>query len=167
MSKITPIRPGTEPPSGGDDLTEQPINVIEEHLAKARAICDLVGVVDREGLFEDTVGWALSSAMDHIDAAREAADKLHKEAQARREKKAVSARAVIPARIRRRWDAQALEQLCERLLKLEAENEALRREAAIAEESAEFWRQNAQELAGEPAGLTIEGRLVRLQEARS
>lgn len=77
----------------------------------------------------------------------------------------MSARAVVPARILRRWDAQALEQVCQRLLEIEAENEELRRQAAIADESAEFWRQNAHELAGEEAGLTITGRLVRLQAA--
>ena len=78
----------------------------------------------------------------------------------------MSARAVVPARILRRWDARALEQVCERLLEVEAENEELRGQLAVADESAEFWRQNAHELAGEPAGLTIEGRLVRLEEAR-
>jgi hypothetical protein len=82
MSKITPIRPSAKSSGGEDHLTDQPINVIETHLAQARAICDLVGIVDREGVFEDTIGWALHSAMDHIDAAREAANELHREARA-------------------------------------------------------------------------------------
>lgn len=78
----------------------------------------------------------------------------------------MSVRAVVPARILRRWDAAALEQLCERLLEVQAENEELRSELAIADESAEHWRQNAHDLAGSPAGLTVEGRLVRLEEVR-
>lgn len=75
-------------------------------------------------------------------------------------------RAVVPARILRRWDAQALEQLCERAVRLEKENEDLRYLLTDAEHRAEFWSENARELAGEPAGLTVEGRLVRLEEVR-
>jgi hypothetical protein len=59
MSKVTPIRPGSQPPSGGDDATEQPINRIESHLAQARAICDLVECCEREDLHDDTLGWAM------------------------------------------------------------------------------------------------------------
>ena len=80
MSKVTPIRPGAEPPSGSD-LTDEPINVIDAHLAQARSICDLVAMVDRETIFDDTIEWALHSAIDHIDAAREAAGKLNQEAR--------------------------------------------------------------------------------------
>jgi hypothetical protein len=77
MSKVTPIRPGSQPPSGGDDATEQPINRIESHLAQARAICDLVECCEREDLHDDTLGWAMFAVQAQIDAAREAAGKLH------------------------------------------------------------------------------------------
>lgn len=84
MSKITPIRLGAEPPSSSDgDEEGMPINIIDAHLAQAKAICDLVAMVEREAVFDDTIAWALHSAIDHIDAARETAEKLHKEAQAR------------------------------------------------------------------------------------
>jgi hypothetical protein len=66
MRKVTPIHPGTDSPEPA------PINVIETHLAQAMAIVELVAIVDREGLREDTVGCALQSAMEHIEAAREA-----------------------------------------------------------------------------------------------
>ncbi len=71
--------------------------------------------------------------------------------------------AFIPPSTRRRWDLAAVEQVCERLAALEVENEELRRELADADASAEFWHQNAMELAGDHVGITVEGRLVRVE----
>lgn len=69
--------------------------------------------------------------------------------------------AALPAAIRRRWDRLAAVQLAERALQLESENDELRSELSRAEQNAEHWYENAMELAGEQAGLTVDGRLVR------
>jgi hypothetical protein len=70
--------------------------------------------------------------------------------------------AVLPAAIRRRWDRIALVQLAERAAELAAENAELRERCARAEECADHWAEQAQELAGPEAGLTVGGRFVRL-----
>lgn len=72
-------------------------------------------------------------------------------------------RAVLSPTVRRRWDLIAVEQLCERVAALEEENGRLRLEVARAEEVAEHWFQNCQELTADPPGLTLDGRLVRAQ----
>ena len=46
---------------------------------------------------------------------------------------------------------------------LEEENDRLRLEVARAEEVAEHWFQNCQELMADSPGLTQDGRLVRIQ----
>lgn len=64
--------------------------------------------------------------------------------------------------ILRRLDVLAVLQLHEHVLRLEAENEDLRRRLAWAEDAADHWHQNARDLAGDNAGLTQAGQLVRM-----
>lgn len=76
-------------------------------------------------------------------------------------------KAVIPPAIRRRWDAIALRQLTERAVALETENDQLRAELGRAEDAADHWFQNCQELTADAPGLTVDGRLVRAEAQQS
>lgn len=71
--------------------------------------------------------------------------------------------AVIPPAIRRRWDAIALQQLCERAQELEQRNEELIDECVSAQRVADEWFRNCQELTADAPGLTIDGRLCRAE----
>jgi len=73
-----------------------------------------------------------------------------------------SLRAVVSASMLKRWDRLAAPQLCERVASLAEENEELRQQLSWADECVEHWHDNAVELAGDNAGLTIDGKLVRL-----
>jgi len=75
-------------------------------------------------------------------------------------------RAVLPASIRRRWDALALEQLCELVVALEARNEELIDECVSAQRLADHWFENCQQLPADAPGLTIDGRIVRADGPR-
>lgn len=79
-------------------------------------------------------------------------------------------RAVVPPAILRRWDSIASDQLLEvadaglaRVEALAAECEELRRRLHQAEDAAEFWYQNAHDLASDEGspGLTVDGHMVR------
>lgn len=71
--------------------------------------------------------------------------------------------AVLPDRVRRRWDAIAIRQLAEAAAKLSIENETLQREARWAEDVADMWQRTA-EIRQEngTVGLTVHGRIVNL-----
>lgn len=71
--------------------------------------------------------------------------------------------AVIPARILKRWDTIALEQLAQRALQLEDENTDLARELRWSEESACMWQDIAQaEQDGRQVGITQDCQVVTL-----
>lgn len=71
--------------------------------------------------------------------------------------------AVIPDRIRRRWDAIALRQLAALATELAEENEKLERRAVWAEDSAWMWEQTAEiERERGTVGLTVDGRVLNL-----
>lgn len=75
-------------------------------------------------------------------------------------------RAVLTPAVRRRWDLIALEQLAEATARLSEQNEELERRAYWAEQSAEMWQQDAEiERERGTAGLTIDGRIVRLDQS--
>jgi hypothetical protein len=72
--------------------------------------------------------------------------------------------AVLPAHIRRRWDAIAFRQLEQRTLELEEQSMELERRARLAESCADMWQQIAEhEREGHTIGLTPEGRVVVLE----
>lgn len=74
--------------------------------------------------------------------------------------------AVLPARIRRRWDAIALQQLAEAAVALAAENDELAARVRWAEESADMWQQIAEiEQERGTVGLTMDGRVVQLERS--
>lgn len=69
--------------------------------------------------------------------------------------------AVLPARIRRRWDALAARQLAEVAVTLAADNEQLTKEVYWAEQSADMWQRVAEiEQERGTVGLTITGHIV-------
>lgn len=75
--------------------------------------------------------------------------------------------AVLPPRIRRRWDAAAINQIARTARAQTEEIAELRRALAAAEDAAEFWRQQAMELqqqladaTGGGLGITQAGQLV-------
>lgn len=71
--------------------------------------------------------------------------------------------AVVPERIRRRWDAIARVQLIEAAHRLAEENEQLAGRVRFAEESADMWQQISDiERDRGSVGLTIDGYVVRL-----
>lgn len=79
-------------------------------------------------------------------------------------------RAIVPPSIRRRWDRLAFAQLCEVSARLVAENDDLRDQLYIADDSAEFWRQQSMDMplslcaeTGGAPGLTQSGQLVVVQ----
>jgi hypothetical protein len=74
--------------------------------------------------------------------------------------------AVLPARIRRRWDAIALQQLAEVASNLSEQNQRLAREADMAYQCAEMWQRTAEiEREHGTVGLTIDGAIVRLDQS--
>jgi len=74
--------------------------------------------------------------------------------------------AVLPSRVRRRWDVIALQQLAEAAVVLSEHNEELERRVYWAEQCADSWEREA-EIArdGGVAGLTIDGSIVRLDQS--
>jgi len=81
MSNVILIHPGAEPSNTTASGGESHINIVEQHLAQARAIVDLVMMADHETLFDDTIANALWSVLDRIEDARGAADVLNREAR--------------------------------------------------------------------------------------
>lgn len=82
-------------------------------------------------------------------------------------------KAVLPAAVRRRWDAIALAQLAERAAQLDAENDELKCRLAHAEQVADDCWQQAMDMqlqlcerTGSEPGITQDGQLV-VTSARS
>lgn len=74
---VTPIRPGSEPAvSATSDIR----NAIDDHLAHARAIVDLVYICHVEDALEkldnDTVGWALTAVTERLGEVADGVGKL-------------------------------------------------------------------------------------------
>lgn len=75
--------------------------------------------------------------------------------------------AVLPTRIRARWDRIALEQLAARAAELDEENESLAYQLTEAEHLADFWQHQIERAEDEGAkfALTQDGQLYQLQAA--
>lgn len=70
--------------------------------------------------------------------------------------------AVLPARIRKRWNALAALQLAEVAVTLAAQNEQLAKDIYWAEQSAEMWQRVAEiEQERGTVGLMMDGRVVQ------
>lgn len=73
--------------------------------------------------------------------------------------------AVLPARVRRRWDAIALRQLADAANRLHDENEYLAGQLSLVEQCAEMWQRTAEiEREHGTVGLTIDGAIVRIDQ---
>lgn len=71
--------------------------------------------------------------------------------------------AILPARIRRRWDAIARQQLIDRALQLDEENAELRSQLRWAEDCAFMYEQEVEVMRERgTVGLTVHGRIVNL-----
>lgn len=71
--------------------------------------------------------------------------------------------AVLPARVRRRWDAIALQQLADRALQLHDENDELRSKLRWAEDCAFMYEQEVDVMReGGRIGMTVHGRIVNI-----
>jgi hypothetical protein len=77
--------------------------------------------------------------------------------------------AVLPAKIRARWDRLAMDQLAQRIPDLEWENDNLRSRIQGAENSADYWEQKVRRAEDEGArfALTQDGQLYRLESAEA
>lgn len=70
-------------------------------------------------------------------------------------------RAVVPARILRKWDAMAAAQLIEATPRLAEELETERRLRHDAEDCADMWQRMAEiRESGDEVGLTVDGQIV-------
>lgn len=76
--------------------------------------------------------------------------------------------AVLPAKIRARWDRIALAQLAERVVELAAENERYLSDMKCADDRADYWEQQFRRAEDEGArfALTQDGQLYRLESGR-
>jgi hypothetical protein len=75
--------------------------------------------------------------------------------------------AVLPAPIRARWNRIALQQLAQRVIELDAENERYLSDIRCADDRADYWQEQVRraEDNGAKFALTQDGRLYRLNEA--
>jgi hypothetical protein len=73
----------------------------------------------------------------------------------------VTLRAVVPARIARKWNALALEQLAAAIPQFDEQLDAAQRECRIADDCARMW-QDISEIRerGNEVGMTVDGQIV-------